>query len=127
MTPEAGERRAAWGTIVRVVVLALLVAVVVPALIANGDALAVPAVALAALGATAVMVAGLVYWLLTKGIAGQWLALRAHVTPNAVLGGGAIVAAGASIAGLVWPRTQAHRTNSAPGQLHLRAIATATR
>jgi len=127
MTPDAGARRAIWGTIVRIVVLALLVAVVVPALIANGDALAVPVVALAALAATAVIVVGLVYWLLTRGIAGQWLARRAHVTPNAVLGGGAIVVAVLSVAGLVWLRTQDDRTNSALGQLDLRAIATATR
>src|SRR5258705_12680131 len=127
MTPEAGERRAAWGTIVRVVVLVLLVAVVVPALIANGDALAVPVVALAALGATAVMVTGLVYWLLTKGIAGQWLARRAHVTPNAVLGGGAIAVAVAAGAGLVWLRTPDDPSDSALRPLAPRPIPPATR
>ena len=124
---DAGERRAVFGTIVRIVALALLLAVVVPVLIANGDELAVPVVALVGLGTTAVMVAGLAYWLLTNGIVGQWLARRAHLTPNAVLCGGAVVAALVSIAGLVWLRAQDHRTHSALAQFNLRAIATATR
>ena len=127
MTPEAAGRGAVWGTVVRMVLLALLVAVVVPVLIANGDALAVPVVVLAALGATAVIVAALVYWLLTKGVLGRWLGRRAHLTPNAVLCGGAVVAALVSVAGLVWLRAQDHRTHSALAQFNLRAIATATR
>src|SRR5689334_7212443 len=122
MTPEAGTRRAVWGTIVRIVVLALLVAVVVPAVIANGDALAVPVVALLALAATAVVVGALVYGLLTDGVVGQWLARRARFTPDAVLCGGAIAAALASVVGLVWLRVQDHRPHSALAQFNLRAI-----
>src|SRR5438093_1042608 len=82
---------------------------------------------LAVLGATAVAIAGLGYWLLTQGILGQWLARRAHLTPNGVLCGGAIVAALASGAGLVFLRMQDQRAHSALAQFNLRAIATATR
>jgi undecaprenyl-diphosphatase len=108
-------------------VLALLVAVVVPVLIANVDALAVPVVTLAGLGATAVAVAGLGYWLLTRGITGQWLARHVHLTPNGTLCGGAIAVALVSGVGLAWLRAQDHRSHSALAQFNLRAIATATR
>ena len=127
MTPDAGARGAVWGTIVRIVVLVVLLAVVVPVLVANGDALAVPVVTLATLGATAVMVAGLGFWLLTRVAVGQWLARRLHFTPNAVLCGGAILTTVASAAGLVWLRTQDDRPHSGLGQLDLRSIATAAR
>src|SRR5262249_37933988 len=93
-------------------------AFVVPVVIANGDALAVPAVVLAGLGAIGVAVAGLVYWLLTRG-----LRLRASYV---LLGGGVFAVLG-SAAGLVWMRSQQNRIHSAIAQLDLRAAATATR
>jgi undecaprenyl-diphosphatase len=126
-TLDAGGRGVLWGTIVRGVLLVLLVAVVAPALVANGDALAVPVVALAALGATAVAVAGLGYWLLTAGAPGRWLARHARLTSDRLLCGAALLAALASVAALVWLRRQAGRPHSALAQLDLRAVATATR
>ena len=56
MTSDRGRRGVWAGTIVRAVVLVVLLAVVVPALIANADTLAVPVVALVGLGMIAAAV-----------------------------------------------------------------------
>ncbi|HTD51192.1 MAG TPA: hypothetical protein VK771_11360, partial [Acidimicrobiia bacterium] len=81
---DTRERRHLVGSIVRGIVLAALVVVVAPAVVADGDVLAMPAVALVGLAAIAVAVVGLVYWQLTVGWSAGWLARRAHLTPDRV-------------------------------------------
>src|ERR1700674_908600 len=97
------------GSIVRGIVLVALVVVVAPAVVADGDVLAMPAVALVGLAAIAVAVVGLVYWLVTVGAPAGWVTRRAHGTwDRCVIG-------------------EVARRHSSLSQFDLRAAATAAR
>lgn len=114
-------------TVVRVVLLLVLALVVAPAVVADGDALAVPAVALVLLAGIAVAIVGLVYWLVTVGVPAQWVARRLHATPDRVVIAGACVLGATAIAGLGWFRLELRHRRTPLSQLDLRAAATAAR
>jgi len=104
--------------LLRVLLLVLLVAVVVPVVVVNGDVLAVPMVALPALGAATVAVLGIAFWLLTEAVG---------FGRNRVLLFGSLVIAGLGIAALAWARSVEDHAQGAFARLDLRAAATATR
>jgi membrane-associated phospholipid phosphatase len=115
------------GSVVRAIALVLLIVVIAPAIIVNGDRLAVPAVALVLLGEILVVIAAMTYWLLTVGAPALWLARRLRLTPDRLLiGVGAVVAAVGAIA-LLWFHSQLLRQHSPMGQFDLRAAAAAGR
>jgi membrane-associated phospholipid phosphatase len=110
--PRAGS------VILRVVLLAFLLLVVGPAVVANGDVLALPIVALPTLGVTAVAVFGLAFWLLTDAIGfGRDRVLLIGSSLIIVLGG----------VGIAWARSLQNHTHGALAELDLRAAATASR
>jgi undecaprenyl-diphosphatase len=102
----------------RVVLLAFLLLVVGPVIVANGDVLAVPMVALPALGVTAVGVVGLVFWLMTDAIG---------FGRDRVLLIGSLLVGVLGMVGLAWARSLQHHTHGALAELDLRAAATASR
>jgi len=115
------------GSIVRAIALVLLIVVIAPAIIVNGDRLAVPAVALVLLAEILVVITAMTYWLLTVGAPAPWLARRLHVTPDRLLiAVGSVVTAIGAIA-LLWFHSQLLRQHSPLGQFDLRAAATAGR
>jgi membrane-associated phospholipid phosphatase len=124
---DTRERPHLAGTILRGIVLVALVVVVAPAVIADGDVLAMPAVALVGLAAIAVAVVGLVHWFVTVGPPAGWLARRAHVTPDRVVIGGATALGFVAVIGLGWLRVELDRRHSSLSQFDLRAAATAAR
>jgi membrane-associated phospholipid phosphatase len=115
------------GTVVRAIVLVLLLVVVVPAIIANGDHLAVPSIALMVLGEIVVVVCAMTYWLVTVGAPAPWLAKRLRLTPDRLLLGVAAVVTALGGLALLWFHAQLNLQHSPLGQLDLRAAATAGR
>jgi membrane-associated phospholipid phosphatase len=124
---DTRERPHLAGSIVRAIILIALVVVVAPAVVADGDVLAMPAVALVLLAAIAVAVVGLVYWLVTVGAAAGWLARHARLSPDRVVIGGATALGLVATAGLAWFRFELDRQHSSLSQFDLRAAATAAR
>jgi undecaprenyl-diphosphatase len=102
----------------RVVALLLLLVVVAPVLVVNGDVLAVPMVVLPVLGVVGVTVLGLVFWLLDSALG---------ISRDRVLLVGSLVIAGFGVAGLAWARSLQNHTHGAVAELDLRAAATASR
>ena len=86
--PPTGPAHLA-GSMVRGVALVVLLLLVVPAVVVNGDRLAVPVIALMVLAEIAIAVAAMVYWLVTVGAPAPWLARRLRMTPDRFLIGGA--------------------------------------
>jgi len=124
---DTSERPHLAGTILRVVAFVALVVVVVPAVVADGDVLAVPAVALVALVEIAVWAVGLVYWLVTVGGPGRWLTRRTGVTSDRAVVAGAAALGLVAVVGLGWFRVELDRRHSALSAFDLRAAATAAR
>jgi len=104
--------------IVRVALLAVLLFVVAPVLVVNGDVLAVPMVALPALGVTLVAVFGLVFWLSTAALGFR---------RDRVLLIGSVLFGVVGLVGLSWARSLQNHTHGAPAGLDLRAASTASR
>ena len=115
------------GSITRAVLLVVLLVVVAPAVIRVGDRFAAPAVALMLLGAIAVAVVSLTYWLVTVGAPAGWLSSRLRFTPDRVIIAAAAVVAIACGIVLVGFRSGIHHPHSALAQFDLRAASTAVR
>jgi membrane-associated phospholipid phosphatase len=104
--------------LVRVVLLGVLVLVVGPVVVINGDVLAAPMVALPVLGVTAVAALALTYWLLT---------VACRYRRDRVLLVGSLLFGVLGVVGLVWARSLQQHTHGALAQLDLRFAATASR
>jgi undecaprenyl-diphosphatase len=115
------------GSIIRGALLAGLAVVVAPAVVADGDALAVPAVALVLLAAIAVAIVGLGFWLVTVGAPAGFVTRRLRLTRDRILVLFASVIGLAAAAGLGWFRLQVHHRRAPLSQFDLRAAATAAR
>src|SRR4051794_17238410 len=123
------ERRARGviASTIRAVVLVVLLVVVAPAIVRDGDVLASPAVALMLLGATAVAILASVYSLATIGPVAAWLSNRLRLTADRLLLAAAGTAIGSSAIGLVWLRSGITDPHSSLSQFDLRAAGTAVR
>jgi membrane-associated phospholipid phosphatase len=115
------------GSIVRGILLIALVTIVAPAVVATGDTLAVPSVALVLLAAIAVAVVGLLYWLVTVGALAGWAARSLELTPDRVAVVLASVIGVTAAAGLAWFRLELRHRRTPLSQFDLRAVASATR
>jgi undecaprenyl-diphosphatase len=115
------------GTMVRGVILVVLLLLVVPAIIGSGDRLAEPGVMLVLLAEILVVVATLVYWLVTVGAPAPWLARRLRVTPDRFLIAVGAATAVFAVLALAWFHAQLTHQRSPLAQFDLRAIASAQR
>jgi undecaprenyl-diphosphatase len=110
------SRREPAGVFWRVLLLLVLLVVVTPVVVANGDVLAVPMVALPALGVTVVAVCGIVFWLLTEVFG---------LSRDRVLLIGSLLVATAGVAVVALARSLQNHPHGALAQLDLRAAALA--
>jgi len=115
------------GSVIRAVLLVVLAVVVAPAVVTDGDALAVPSVALVLLAGIGVAVVGLAYSLLTTGGLAGLLTRRLRLNGDRIRVGMACVIGLTAAAGLSWFRAEVHRRRAPLAQFDLRAIATARR
>ena len=115
------------GSIVRGVLLIALVGIAAPAVVAGGDVLAVPAVALVLLAAIAVAVVGISYWLVTVGALAGVAARSLRLTPDRITVVLASVIGSTAAVGLAWFRLELRHRRTPLSQFDLRAAATASR
>ena len=118
---DAPASRHVPGSIVRGVLLLALVLLVAPAVVADGDALAVPAVALMLLAAICVAVVGLAYWLATSGALAGLLAGRLRLTRDRIAVAMACVIGLTAAVGLAWFRLELRHRRTPLSQFDLRA------
>ena len=115
------------GSLVRGVVLVVLVLIVAPAVIVDGDRLAVPVIALMVLAEIVIAVLAIVYWFATVGAPAPWLARRLRLTPDRFLIGACSVFVVGAVIALAWFRHGLRNVRSPLAQFDLRAASTAYR